>query len=143
MVWQSDDWASASSNRGVPLWGFFMMAVFATTFVMILALMAANTAGHTKKAVTAGLVWASYCISNGIAPITVRTQEEAEHYPTAFIIILVMMSITFCLLIGFRFYVLNLNSKRDAIKLVSRDEAALTAFLDITDLTNQNFRYSA
>lgn len=143
MVWQSGDWASKTSNRGIPLWGFFMMAVFATTYVMVLALMAANTAGHTKKAVTAGLVWSSYCISNGIAPIAVRTQEEAEHYPTAFITILVMMSLTFCLLFVFRFYVLNLNRKRDAIKLVSRDEAAMTAFLDVTDLTNENFRYSA
>jgi hypothetical protein len=143
MVWKSDDWTSRNSNRGVPLWGFFMMAVFSTTYVMILALMAANTAGHTKKAVTAGLVWASYCVSNGIAPITIRVQEEKKHYQTAFITILIMMSLTFGLLFGFRFYLLNLNRKRDAINVVSREEAAMTAFLDMTDLKNENFRFHA
>jgi hypothetical protein len=143
MVWKSGDWASKNTNRGIPLWGFFMMAVFSTTYVMILALMAANTAGHTKKAITAGLVWASYCVSNGIAPITVLTEEEKVHYRTAFIIILVMMSLTFGLLFGFRFYVLHLNRKRDAIKVVSREEAAMTAFMDMTDLKNENFRYQA
>ncbi|OBT61008.1 hypothetical protein VE03_09732 [Pseudogymnoascus sp. 23342-1-I1] len=119
------------------------MAVFATTYVMIISLMAANTAGHTKKAITAGLVWASYCASNGIAPTTVLFKEEKEHYPTAFIIILVMMSLTFILLLLFKFYLQFLNRKRDATGTVNRDEAALTAFLDMTDLQNRNFRYLA
>jgi len=141
MVWQSDSWTSKTSNRGVPLWGFYMMAVFSTTYVMILALMAANTAGHTKKAFTAGLVWASYCISNGIAPITVLTQEEKQHYPTAFIIILVFMSLTFLLLLAFKFYLHSLNRKRDADGVASRDAAAMTGFNDTTDLKNENFRF--
>ncbi|KAL2074284.1 hypothetical protein VTL71DRAFT_8062 [Oculimacula yallundae] len=141
MVWQSDSWSSKTSNRGVPLWGFYMMAVFSTTYVMILALMAANTAGHTKKAFTAGLVWASYCISNGIAPVTVLTQEEKQHYPTAFIIILVFMSLTFLLLVGFKFYLEGLNRKRDANGTASRDAAAMTGFNDTTDGKNGNFRF--
>ncbi|KAG4432797.1 hypothetical protein IFR05_011733 [Cadophora sp. M221] len=141
MVWQSESWTSKKSNRGVPLWGFYMMAVFSTTYVMILALMAANTAGHTKKAITAGLVWASYCISNGIAPVTVLTQEEKQHYPTAFIIILVFMSLTFLLLLTFMFYLRALNKKRDAKGVASRDAAAMTGFNDTTDLKNENFRF--
>lgn len=141
MVWKSGDWTSKQTNRGIPLWGFYMMTVFSTTYVMVLALMAANTAGHTKKAITAGLVWASYCVSNGIAPITVLTQEEKAHYPTAFIIIICMMSVVFVMLGCFRWYVLGLNRKRDAIKLVSREEAAMTAFLDMTDLKNENYRF--
>jgi hypothetical protein len=143
MVWKSGDWNSTQTNRGIPLWGFYMMTVFSTTYVMVLALMAANTAGHTKKAITAGLVWASYCISNGIAPVTVLTQEEKDHYPTAFIMILVFMSLSFIVLVAFRWYLLRLNKKRDAIKVVSREEAAITAFMDMTDLKNENFRYHA
>ena len=79
MVWKSD-W---QENKAIPLWGFYLTSVFSTTLVMVLTLMAANTAGHTKKAITSGLVWASYCASNGIAPLTVRTQEQKEHFPTA------------------------------------------------------------
>lgn len=139
MTWKSD-W---QDNKAIPLWGFYLIAIFATTVVMILTLMAANTAGHTKKAITSGLVWASYCASNGIAPLTVRTQEKNEHYPTAWKIILCMMSLTFLLLGVFRIYVLHLNRKRDHVKFVDRDEAARTAFMDLTDRMNENFRYEA
>lgn len=37
-----------------PLAGFYLLAFFSVTYVMILAVMSANTAGHTKKAFTAG-----------------------------------------------------------------------------------------
>jgi prolipoprotein diacylglyceryltransferase len=139
MIWQSN-W---QHTKAVPLWGFYLASVFSSTLVMILALMAANTAGHTKKAATSGLVWASYCASNGIAPLTVKTQEETNHYPTAWIIILSMTSLTFILLGLFRIYLLNLNKKRDEARLVDRTEAATTAFMDMTDGENENFRYQA
>ncbi len=138
MVWRSD-W----NMRITPLLGFYLTSIFATTLVMILTLMAANTAGHTKKAVTSGLVWASYCVSNGIAPLTVRTQEKDDHYPTAWKIILSMMSLTFVLLAILRSYLFYLNKKKDEVKLVSMEEAAQTAFLDMTDRANENFRYEA
>jgi len=140
MVWKSGPWGMAYP-KAQPLWGFYMMSTFSTTYVMLLAVMTANTAGHTKKAITAGLVWASYCISNGIAPITVLTQEEKQHYPTAFIIIISFMSTCIALLIALRFYLMSMNKKRDAIRLVSREESARTAFLDMTDKKNENFRY--
>ncbi|CAM1509565.1 Fc.00g033040.m01.CDS01 [Cosmosporella sp. VM-42] len=137
MVWKSD-W----HTKITPLWGFYLTSIFSTTLVMILTLMAANTAGHTKKAVTSGLVWASYCASN-IAPLTVRTQEQDEHYPTAWKIILSMMSLTFVLLAVFRSYVLRLNKIRDQISLVNTEDAARTAFMDKTDRRNGNFRYES
>lgn len=140
MVWQSGQWGPRFP-KAQPLWGFYMMSTFSTTYVMLLAVMTANTAGHTKKAVTAGLVWASYCISNGIAPVTVLTQEEKDHYPTAFILIISFMSTCVVLLIALRFYLMSMNKKRDAVRLVSREESARTAFLDMTDKKNENFRY--
>ena len=108
---------------------------------MLLSLMTANTAGHTKKAITSGLVWASYCASNGIAPLTVLTQEKADHYPTCFKIILSALSLTFVLLVWFRFYLLAQNQKRDAIELVDESRAMAIAFFDLTDGENPYFRY--
>ena len=140
MVWKSGPWGS-QYPKAQPLWGFYMMSTFSTTYVMTLALMTANTAGHTKKAVTAGLVWASYCISNGIAPISVLTQEEKDHFPTAFILIISFMSTCFVLLLVLRWHLMSMNKKRDAVRLISREESARTAFLDMTDKKNQNFRY--
>ncbi len=140
MIWTSGPWGE-KFPKATPLWGFYMMTTFGAAYVMLLSLMTANTAGHTKKAVTAGLIWASSCISNGIAPVTILTQEEDAHYPTAFKLIIAFMSVAFVLLALFKFYLMRANEKRDAVKLVSREESARTAFLDMTDIKNSNFRY--
>lgn len=110
---------------------------------MALTLMAANTAGHTKKVMTAGLVWATYCTSNGIAPLLVFGTEKKIHYATTFKIIISMMSFTFVLMGAFRYYVLCLNKKRDMVRRVEKHEADRTAFMDMTDKMNENFRYEA
>ena len=138
MIWRSN-W----EHRAIPLWGFFLISIFATSLVMVFTLMAANTAGHTKKAVTAGLVWATYCASNGVAPLLVFAPEEKDHYPTTFKIIIAMMALTFVLFGLFRFYVFHLNRRRDEIMRVERDEAVRTGFMDLTDKMNRNFRYAA
>ncbi len=62
------------------------------------------------------------------------------HYPTTFKIIISMMSMTFVLLGLFRFYVLQINRKRDEIKRVEKTDANQTAFMDMTDEANPNFR---
>ncbi len=136
-------WRSSWENRAIPLWGFFLIAIFSTSLVMVFTLMAANTAGHTKKAVTAGLVWATYCASNGVAPLLVFASEETDHYPTTFKVIIAMMSLTFVLFGIFRLYVLHLNRQRDEIMRVEKDEAIRTGFMDLTDKANRNFRYAA
>jgi hypothetical protein len=110
---------------------------------MILTLMASNTAGYTKKALTSGLVWAAYCASNGIAPLLVFGPEVGAHYPTTFKIVISMMFMTFVLLGLFRVYVLRINKKRDEIKRVEKTDADRTAFMDMTDKVNPNFRYEA
>ena len=134
-------WKSSWVNKAVPLWGLFLLGFFPAVYVMLLSLMSANTAGHTKKATTSGLVWAAYCASNGVAPLTVLTQEQAAHYPTCFKIILSMLSLTFFLLLSFRVYLLGLNKKRDAKGLVDEWHAAAMAFHDLTDGENPYFRY--
>lgn len=138
MIWKSN-W----EHRATPLWGFYLISIFATTLVMILTLMASNTAGYTKKALTSGLVWAAYCASNGVAPLLVFGPEVADHYPTTFKIIISMMSMTFVLLGLFRFYVLQINKKRDEVQQVEKNDADRTAFMDMTDKVNPNFRYEA
>ena len=136
-------WKSNWEQKAAPLWGFYLLSIFSTTLVMVLTLMAANTAGHTKKATTAGLVWPTYCASNGVAPLLVFGPQEKAHYVTTFEIIIAMMSLTFIMLGIFRFYALRLNKKRDMVRKVEKDEADRTAFMDMTDMQNGNFRYEA
>ena len=135
-------WKSSWANISVPLAGFFLLGFFAVPYVMLLALMSANTAGHTKKVFTSGMVWSSAILSNAVGPLLVKTTETEEHYPTLVIPILAMLAMCVVLVTGFRFYILHLNKTRDARGPVSEDDLALTAFEDMTDHENPNFRYS-
>lgn len=119
-----------------------LLGFFVTPYVMILSLMSANTGGHTKKAVTAAMVWGAYCASNGVAPLLVRTTEAAKHYPSLFIPLMALLSLCAVVLLGLQFYLRNCNKKRDAVSAINEIAAAQTAFADLTDKENPNFRYS-
>ena len=134
-------WKSSWDVKAVPLWGLFLLGFFPAAHVMVLSLISANTAGHTKKAVTAGLLWVAYCASNGVAPLTVRTTEKVHHYPTAFKIILATTSLSVVLVTALYF---RENRRRDAAALADELPVALvaeTGFLDLTDKQNIYFRY--
>jgi sugar phosphate permease len=134
-------WKSSWTTYDAPLAGFYLLGFFAIIYVMILAMTSANTAGHTKKAFTSGLVWAAYCFGNGIAPLLVRTTEQAEHYPTLFKALIAFISATFVLTLALRFLLIGKNKSRDQRGLVLEDDAARTGFEDLTDGENPNFRY--
>ncbi len=134
-------WKSSWQNKAVPLWGLFMLGFFPAAHVLILSTISANTAGHTKKATTAGLVWVAYCASNGIAPLTVLTTEKSIHYPTAFKTIMAMVSFSIVLVSALYFYLHFENRKRDMRAPVDSQAMEDTAFSDLTDRENPNFRY--
>ncbi|KAI9375213.1 major facilitator superfamily domain-containing protein, partial [Aspergillus egyptiacus] len=136
MVWRAD-W----SHKIVPLWGMYLMGFFPAVYVMTLSLATANTAGHTKKAVTAGMIWASYCISNGVAPLLVFANEKPDQYPTTFKIVIAGSAVAAGVLIVLRGYLMRVNRKRDRLHPVDEDEVMATALLDHTDGENLNFRY--
>jgi hypothetical protein len=52
-------WKSSMATYNAPLAGFYLLGFFSAIYVMILVMISANTAGHTKKAFTVGLVWAA------------------------------------------------------------------------------------
>ncbi|PVH87114.1 MFS general substrate transporter [Cadophora sp. DSE1049] len=135
-------WKAPWKPLAAPLVGFYLLGFFAAGYVMILALMSANTAGHTKKAFTAGLMWATYCISNGVAPLLVKTTEVAEHYPALFKPLIALLVANVVAAVGLRFYLENENKKGDRHSSVSGESTAETAFKDLTDRVNPNFRYT-
>lgn len=47
--------------RGILLFGFYLTGAYNAPYVMLLALIASNTAGTTKRVVTSGIVWVAYC----------------------------------------------------------------------------------
>uniref|UniRef100_A0A8H7K4A7 Major facilitator superfamily (MFS) profile domain-containing protein n=1 Tax=Bionectria ochroleuca TaxID=29856 RepID=A0A8H7K4A7_BIOOC len=137
-------WKASWNSLGVPLFGFLLVGFFATPYVMILSLVTANTAGQTKKVVVTGMVWFAYCVSNGVAPLLVRSTEQAQHYPSLFIPILSLLSAGLLVLIALRWYLSACNKSREADALSnggSTQSPDETASLDLTDKENPNFRY--
>ncbi|CAI6091083.1 unnamed protein product [Clonostachys chloroleuca] len=137
-------WKASWKSLGVPLFGFLLVGFFATPYVMILSLVTANTAGQTKKVVVTGLVWFAYCVSNGVAPLLVRSTEQAQHYPSLFIPILSLLSAGLLVLVALRWYLNACNKSREADALSnggSTQSPDETASLDLTDKENPNFRY--
>jgi hypothetical protein len=137
MIWKSN-W----KNLGIPLAGFYLLTFFALAYVMLLSLMTANTAGHTKKALTSGLVWASTVVSNAVGPLLVKTEEKAEHYPSLVKPLLAVLALSVAMIVVLRLYMSMQNKTRDAKGIVTEDALSQTAFADMTDKENTNFRYS-
>ncbi|KIY00055.1 uncharacterized protein Z520_03740 [Fonsecaea multimorphosa CBS 102226] len=135
-------WKSSWKNLGVPLGGFYLLSFFAVAYVMLLSLMTANTAGHTKKATTSGLVWASTVVSNAVGPLLVKTTEASEHYPSLVEPILAVLALSVGMMGALRAYVYMQNKARDAKGTVTESDLSETAFADMTDRENPNFRYS-
>ncbi|KAL7913901.1 MFS general substrate transporter [Trichoderma velutinum] len=137
VIWKSD-WA----HVGVPFAGFVLLAFFAVAYVMLLSLMTANTAGHTKKSVTSGLVWASTVTSNAVGPLLVDTTEAAQHYPSLVVPIIALVGLSIVMVGLLRIYMTYQNKRRDANSTVTEGGINQTAFQDLTDRENPNFRYS-
>lgn len=53
-------WLASWKHRGVPLFGFYLLATFGAPYVLLLALCSRNVAGSTKKAIASGLVFVGY-----------------------------------------------------------------------------------
>jgi len=136
LIWKME-WAPSHSAA---LGGFFLLFTFPPSYTMLLALVGANTGGYTKKVFTIGLVWASYCVSNGTAPLFIKTTEVAEHYPTLFRGALTTAAISLGCSIAMRFYLMNANKKRDQNLGAGLREGALET--DLTDWENHHFRYT-
>ncbi|ROW00904.1 hypothetical protein VPNG_08256 [Cytospora leucostoma] len=123
------------------LWCYYLTGPYNAAFVLVLSLVTANTAGHTKKVITNAVIFLGYCIGNIAGPFFFETDQQPE-YPLG------MWSMIFChlaepaIVIVFR-VILSLENKRRDRKSSSTAELGLddTAFNDMTDWENPNFRY--
>ncbi|EED18074.1 MFS allantoate transporter, putative [Talaromyces stipitatus ATCC 10500] len=124
---------------------YYLTGPYNAAFVLVLSMQIANTAGHTKKVVTNAVLFLGYCTGNIAGPFFYKT-DQAPTYSLGIwsmigshLIEVVLIS-TLGLLLRWE------NKRRDKIQsemeggLEGRDLDA-TAFLDLTDRENLNFRY--
>jgi len=124
---------------------YLLTGPYNAAFVMILSLQIANTAGHTKKVVTNAVLFLGYCTGNIAGPFFYKT-AQAPTYMLGIWSMIVSHLLEVVIIISFYILMKAENKRRDKIQsaqeggLEGRDLDA-TAFGDLTDRENMNFRY--
>ncbi|KAJ5534034.1 hypothetical protein N7527_000288 [Penicillium freii] len=124
---------------------YYLTGPYNAAFVLVLSMQMANTAGHTKKVVTNAVLFLGYCTGNIAGPFFYKT-EQSPTYPLGIWSMIVSHLIEAVLISILGLLLRWENQKRDRIQsqmeggLEGRDLDA-TAFLDLTDRENLNFRY--
>ncbi|KPV72311.1 uncharacterized protein RHOBADRAFT_18147 [Rhodotorula graminis WP1] len=154
-------WGASWERRGVPLFGNYLLATFGSPYVLLLALSTANVAGSTKKSISAGAIFVSYCVGNIIAPYTVFIDEKAVKYRSTWIALYASLGAASLASLALRFILARENARRDARDASSADnlekhdgdsvtpsaeerdkEYERIEREDLTDKENMAFRYT-
>lgn len=121
--------------------GLCLFGMSPIPWIAMISLISSNTAGHTKKVVTAALLLIAYCVGNLVGPQTYLTRE-APTYHTAKVLVVVCYAI--CLGLLLCMYSLNVweNKRRDRRNERLPEELHNAEFADLTDYQNPEFRYA-
>jgi len=149
MIWKGN-W----THRAIPLAGYYLLAVFGAPYVLLLSLSTANVAGHTKKAFSAAAIFVGYNVGNIIAPYMINTTTREQHYPEAWISVIVCMVFTTICSFLLRFMFIRENRRRGRLETNATEDmddkgpqtplgdARILAWGDLTDKENPQFRYA-
>jgi len=118
-----------ADNRAGRLICYYLTGPYNAAFVLVLSLQTANTAGHTKKVVTNACLFLGYCTGNIAGPFFYKT-SQSPRYQLGIWSMIVSHLCEIVLLLVLRVMLSRENKRRDE-----------TAFSDLTDRENLNFRY--
>ncbi|KAJ5537794.1 hypothetical protein N7494_007273 [Penicillium frequentans] len=141
------------SNKGVLLFGYYLVSTLAAITPMVYAWEAQNTAGDTKRKCTSAVVLVGMCTGNVIGPQLFSTSQAPEYRP-GLIASLIMFILVAVLSILTELYLIALNKKhakkREALGKSANtvDESMLTKdkmdtskvveLEDVRDIQNRN-----
>jgi MFS family permease len=123
---------------------YYLTGPYNAAFVMILSMTTANVAGHTKKITVNAMLFLGYCAGNIAGPFFCKT-DQAPAYPLGIWSIIVCHLLEICIVLLLRTLLMWENKRREAQALEGGNgleyELQETAFGDMTDRENVNFRY--
>ncbi|CZR68621.1 related to allantoate permease [Phialocephala subalpina] len=127
---------------------YYLTGFYNASFVLILSLCTANVAGHTKKVVTSACLFLGYCTGNLAGPFFYKT-DQAPYYNLGIWSMIVSHLIEVVVIITMRELLRRENIRRDRLQGILLGYEAdnvdidlnATAFSDMTDKENPNFRY--
>ncbi|KAJ9662694.1 hypothetical protein H2201_005978 [Coniosporium apollinis] len=121
---------------------YYLTGPYNASFVLILSLTTANTAGHTKKVVTNAVLFLGYCVGNIVGPFFYKS-DQSPTYSLGIWSMIASHLIEVVTVLIFRWMLSRENRRRD--KAMAEKGAVpdldATAFGDMTDWENENFRY--
>ncbi|OJD33102.1 mfs allantoate transporter [Diplodia corticola] len=121
---------------------YYLSGSYNASFVMLLSLTTGNIAGHTKKVVTNACLFTGYCVGNIAGPFFYKT-SQAPTYALG-IWSMIVSHLLEVVVVGLLWVLLRReNRRRDGLQRPgdSEEELGSTAFADLTDKENLNFRY--
>ncbi|KAI0083981.1 MFS general substrate transporter [Irpex rosettiformis] len=113
-------WKGSWHQRGLAVFGYSLLPVFAAPYLLILSLAASNVAGGTKKACATGAIFIGYNVGNIIGPYLINTKEVNVKYRSIWIAIIVVMSFTMVSAVVLRILLARENARRDKNALATR-----------------------
>ncbi|KAJ0352397.1 hypothetical protein COL154_006610 [Colletotrichum chrysophilum] len=133
---------SSGVSRGKKLIVIFQLTgSINASFVLLLSLQTANIAGHTKKVVTSACLFLGYCVGNIAGPFFYKS-DQTPKYELGIWSMIVAHLLEVVIVIALRFLLKWENERRDRAQgEVAEVDLDATAFGDLTDQENMNFRY--
>jgi len=141
----------SADNKAGRLICYYLTGPYNAAFVMILSLQVANTSGHSKKVVTNACLFLGYCTGNIAGPFFYKN-NQSPRYELGIWSMIVSHLIEVVVILTLRLLLSRENKRRDKIQGVGESEGEdakaerererdRTAFSDMTDRENLNFRY--
>ncbi|PYH93562.1 MFS allantoate transporter [Aspergillus ellipticus CBS 707.79] len=121
---------------------YYLTGSYNASFVLILSILTANIAGHTKKVVTNAMIFLGVCAGNIAGPFFYKS-DQAPGYSLGIWSMIVSNFIEIALIAFLRVALAWENRRREALQRGNRPDfdRDQTAFSDLTDKQNLNFRY--
>lgn len=124
-------------KTGALLVGYYLNNFYVGCPGLLLATVAANIAGHTKKSTASSMVFVGYCSGSIMGPLIFKAQDQ---YHTGFLGIIVCQVYVIMAAQVLRGLYSRRNKQRDAKYGAQRMHEP---FSDKTDVQNDNFRYAS
>ncbi|KAK6385596.1 uncharacterized protein PV06_08172 [Exophiala oligosperma] len=130
--------AAPYHNKAALLAGYYMIYAFPTGYILLLSMISANTAGHTKKVVTNSMAMIGYSTGNIIGPQFFKPSQQPR-YGLGIGACLVSFAILIVMLIGVRIYLVFQNKRRDITRqqIHGQVEDHTTTEFDFKNLTDK------
>ncbi|KAL5527492.1 hypothetical protein ACEPAG_6283 [Sanghuangporus baumii] len=142
-----------SGKKGALLFASWIVGFYGCSLAILYAYNASNTSGHTKKVTVNAMTLAAFSLGNIIGTETFLPKDAPDYLPGK-LSILILLGSQFVLCFIIRFINLRLNKKKREyiVELKARNrwtdedikrEREKHAFLDLTDIQNPYFVYTA